>query len=288
MTEQGIHIDTLPELEKPVLIAGFDGWGNALNISQNMVTYLVRKLKAESFAKINPDLFHRYDESRPLVNIEEGDLKSISTPGGSFYFSRTGAGERDLVFLKADEPALRWFHFVSAFLILCKKLNVDTIITLGSMYDHVLHSDRIVSGIASSEALFSKLKQKKVITINYQGPAAIHSLIHSECLKRGLHSISLWCHCPYYLQNVMHFGILSHLGTLLSFLGEFTLDVEELEKGWKDLKDQIQLLIEKSPETKTVVDELRKAKVRGSRAGMRNSATVDEKVINLKDFLEPG
>ena len=32
MEAQGIHVTKLPELKAPLLIAGFDGWGNALGI----------------------------------------------------------------------------------------------------------------------------------------------------------------------------------------------------------------------------------------------------------------
>ena len=117
MMEEGIQIEELPGLTKPFLIAGFDGWGNALNVSQGMVDYMIRKLtKAKYFAKINPDIFYRYDETRPLVSIEQGELKSLSMPGGSFYSARIDLGERDLVILKANEPHLRWFYFVDELL----------------------------------------------------------------------------------------------------------------------------------------------------------------------------
>lgn len=287
MAEEGIQIETLPALEKPVLIAGFEGWGNALDISSGMVTYLVRKLKAEFFARINPDHFYRYDEIRPVVNITDGDFTHISPPGGSFYAARTGPAENDLVLLKASEPSLKWYYFVSELFRLCETLGVGTIITLGSMYDQVLHTDRVVSSITSSPQLRSRLKQKNIATINYQGPGAIHSLIHSECLKGSFHSVSLWCHCPYYLQDITHFGILSHLGSLLSFLGEFNLDTSDLDRGWEDLNKQIQALIENNPKIQAVINELRKEKVRGSWAGLKASAKRDDKVINLKDFLEP-
>ena len=47
MHETGIHITELPQLNHPILIAGFDGWGNALNVSKGMVTYLIGKLNAK-------------------------------------------------------------------------------------------------------------------------------------------------------------------------------------------------------------------------------------------------
>ena len=108
MNESGFKIDEFPELKNPLLIAGFDGWGNALKISSGMAAYLIRKFKALPFAKLNPDAFYRYDEMRPLVNIEEGVFKSLSPPGGAFYVIRADSAGRDLVILKADEPNLRW------------------------------------------------------------------------------------------------------------------------------------------------------------------------------------
>ncbi|MBC8466535.1 MAG: PAC2 family protein [Deltaproteobacteria bacterium] len=287
MKEEGIHIETLPELQKPILIVGFDGWGNALNISTGMVAYLIRKFKAGSFARLNPDLFYRYDQTRPIVNIENGRLKDLSIPGGVFYAAKPGSEGRDLLILKAEEPNLRWQYFAEEVFSLCERLGVEYVITLGSMIDNVLHSDRIVSGFGSSEALLEKLRQKNVSLISYHGPSAIHSTLHSEGKKRGFQCISLWCHCPYYLQGATHFGMMSHLGSLLSYFGEFELETEELEEKWKELEEEIHKVIETHPQVQALVKELRKAKVRGSWEKMKNSAKQNGKIINLQDFLEP-
>lgn len=287
MKNQAIYIKELPKLKDTILIAGFDGWGNALDLSRAMVSYLIRKLDVEYFAKINPDLFYRYDETRPIANIKQGVLKSVSPPGGSFYAARTGSKEGDLILLRAHEPNLRWLHFVNELFSLCEKLAVKTVITLGSMYDNVLHTDRIISAITSEEDLFSKLEQWNVIPIDYHGPSAIHSLIQSEGQKRGFQCISLWCHCPYYLQGTTHFGLLSQLASLLAFIGGFGLDTLELDASWKELNRQIQGLIEKNPELQTMINELRKAKVRGSWASLKESAGKGSKVISLEDFLKP-
>ncbi len=287
MNEQGIYIERLPEQMHSVLITGFEGWGNALDVSRAMVSYLIRKLKAEKIAWINPEPFYRYDETRPVVKVDEGQLKDLSPPGGVFYSALTGSDEKNIVILKASEPNLRWFQFVEEILSLCDKLSIRTIINVGSMYDDVLHSDRIVSGIASSKALVSMLKEKNIFPITYKGPGGIHSTLHSEAQKRGFQCISLWCHCPYYLQGTTHFGMLSQLGSLLSLLGEFELDVKELDMSWKDMRRQIKDLIDENPELNAMVNGLRKAKVRGSWANMKDSDKNNGKIIQLKDFLEP-
>ncbi|MGD9225024.1 MAG: PAC2 family protein [Desulfobacterales bacterium] len=287
MSESGIQIDEFPELKNPLLIAGFDGWGNALKISSGMAAYLIRAFKAQRFAEINPDVFYRYDEMRPVVHIEKGVFKSLSAPGGTFYAAQTAPEGRDLVIFKADEPNLQWFRFVEELFDLCNRLNIESIITLGSMYDHVLHTDRIVSAVASDATMSSMLRQKGVNSISYQGPSAIHSTIHSEGLKRAHASVCLWCHCPYYLQGTTHFGILAHLGKLLAAIGGFELNTEDLEASWEKLNIQIENLIEKNAELQTVIKELRKAKVRGSAAEMKGAIKSDEKIINIQDFIEP-
>jgi len=147
--------------------------------------------------------------------------------------------------------------------------------------------DRIISAIASGDAHTPTLNENDVLPINYQGPSAIHSTIHSEAQKRGFECLSLWCHCPYYLQGATHFGLLSHLGALLSSLVGFELDLEELEVSWKELNKQIQGLIEKNPELQDMINELRKAKIRGSWASMKESEHKDGKVIQIADFLKP-
>ncbi len=287
MSDIGIHITELPELNNPTLIAGFDGWGNALNVSKGMATYLIDKLNAGKFARLNPDVFYRFDELRPQVNIEDGNLKSLSPPGGFFFEVKTDEGVGDVVILRADEPNLRWFQFVDELFVLCKKLGVETLITLGSMYDNVLHTDRIISGLSSNETISQQLKEKNISTVSYQGPSAIHTLINSEGPKRGITCISLWSHCPYYLQGTTHYGLLSHLGQLLADLGGFQLDIDDLNESWQELSEQIQKLIDTNPELQSAIQELRKQKVKGSWANMQESLKKDDKVINLKDFLDP-
>ena len=287
MNDPGINIRELPQLEKPLLIAGFNGWGNALNISDGMASYLIRHFGARPFAELNPDIFYRYDEQRPRVSIENGLLKNFILPKGSFYSAATDKDQSDVVILNADEPNLGWMHFVDLLFSLCRKLDVSTVITLGSMYDNVLHTDRIVSGVASTSAMLTQLQKLNVNAISYQGPSAIHSIIQSEGTRRGFECISLWSHCPYYLQGTTHFGILSHLGRLIARLGNFHLDTATLDKNWKTLKEQINTLIESNDELQNLIASLRKEKAQGSTARLDDTAAGSQKIINLQDFLDP-
>ncbi|MBW1997491.1 MAG: PAC2 family protein [Deltaproteobacteria bacterium] len=283
MTREAFEIEFMPDVRSPILIAGFDGWGNALDISRGMVDYLAKKLDARPFARINPDLFYRFDENRPLVDIREGSLLSISPPGGSLLACSRDVAGRDIILLKASEPNLQWYRFVDALLSLCSQMGAKTIVSLGSMYDNVLHTDMVVSALVTDERLLARLKQKKVLTVNYKGPSAIHSTILHEAKKRGIECLSLWCHCPYYMQGTTHFGLLSHLGSLLAEIVGFNFDRSELDATWKNLNRQIQDIIDKNPELQRMINDLRRAKLKGSWGEARKH----NKVIHLEDFMKP-
>ena len=283
MFEDALQIDHLPTLKDPIFIAGFEGWGNALNVSQGMTDFLIEKLKASPFGRINPDFFYRFDENRPTVDIQDGVLKELIPPGGTFYATDPSTSTRDLIVFKALEPSLRWFQFADTVLGLCQRMGVKTVFFLGSMYDNVLHTDTVISAVASKEALLAELKGRKILTINYKGPSAIHSTLLLEAQKREMDCINLWCHCPYYLQGTVHFGLLAHLAGLISSWGGIVLETQELEATWKEISKQIQTIIDKNPELQSMINDLRKAKMKGS----WDPTKKHDKVIHLEDFLRP-
>ncbi len=287
MNIEGIDVDYIPVLDSPILIAGFNGWGNALNVSRGMASFLARSLKAEPFARIRPDLFYRYDEHRPDIEVAAGELKELKPPGGAFYLPAIDLKGRTPVIFAADEPDLRWYQFAADIIALCETLGVETVITLGGMVDGVLHTDRTLSAIASDEALFARLRRRNVLPITYKGPSAVHSVIHAEAVRHRLHSVSIWCHCPYYLQGITHFGLLAGLGSLLADVWDIDIDPGELEARWEKMNAQIQEMIDKTPEVQEVIRKLRKEKVKGSWATMRSPDKGSQNVIHLQDFLDP-
>ena len=285
MEIKGFQVDHVPELKSPILIAGFDGWGNAMDVSTEAVLFFINECKAREFARIDPDQFYRYDASRPVVNIEAGVVKHFIPSSGILYAAATAPRSNDLLLFRAAEPSLNWNRFVAGLMSLCKTMQVCTIITLGSMYDSVLPSDRIISGIASQPEHFEELKTRGMVPISYQGPSAIHSMIHVEAEKAGISSISLWCHCPYYLQGTTHFGILSNLVRLLSAISLVKIDTSDIDERWNQMDTQIRQLIDDNPELQKMISDIRKAKVRGSWSSLEKTGA-DRNVIDIRDFLD--
>lgn len=287
MDEPGIFFEEIPKLRKPVLIAGFDGWGNAMEAAKGTVDYIIARLGGKPFAGLIPDMFYRFDETRPLIEVENGVLKSIMPPGGNFYAIRNESGENDLVVLSANEPGIRWFKFVDDLLDFCDRLGVLSVITVGSMYDSVLHSERIISGMASDEDLMAELKQLNILPITYNGGGAVHALIQSEGENMGFSCCSIWCHCPFYLDQTVHFGMMSALVSILATLAGFQPNTEELEGKWLKANENIRKLIDENPNLQAVVSEIREERGEGMRKSGEEKETGSKKIIDLMDFMEP-
>jgi proteasome assembly chaperone (PAC2) family protein len=276
-------IEHIPELSRPVLIVGFEGWANGGNVAVGTIDYLIQKLGVTRFAEIDPNHFYRFDDARPIVKVKGGRLKEILPPEAVFYAAHDKQTKGDLILFKANEPHLRWFSFVEIILSLSRRLGAELVISLGGLQDNVVHTDAIISGFASSEELLERLIQIQVVPAEYKGPGAIHSLILQEAKRMGIEGISLWGHSPFYLQGT-NLRLLSRMATILADLAGVHVDTAELEKGWMQLARQIQRFVDGNPELQNLIKEIMKSKAPGE---LPRPETKDGKVIYLDDFFKP-
>jgi proteasome assembly chaperone (PAC2) family protein len=287
MEYETFHVEAMPTLTSPVFIIGFRGWGNALEVSAGMATYLVDTLMGVPAGRIDADRCYRYDENRPVVKIDAGRMTSLSAPGGRFYAIKTNPGENDLMIMIADEPHLNWHRFSRELVDWAQQTGSPAMITLGSMFDNVLHTDQMMSTVATGREFEGAFNRHRVMPINYHGPSAIHTLILDACRKQALTGASLWCHCPAYLQGIVHHGMMHALARLLMDMAGFSLTTDALENRWEALEVQIQALITANPKIEEIMDQIRRKKRDGARQNLGSSGSEHGNIINLKDFLEP-
>ena len=275
----------MPEVSHPVLVMGFGGWANGGNVAIGMIDYLIKKLRAIRFAEIDPDNFYRFDDVRPTVRVKDGLLNAVIPVETGFFVAYKEAAGIDFILFKAHEPHCRWFAFGEAVLSLCQELGVELIIGLGGLQDSVVHTDAVISGFASSPQLLERLKENQITPAEYEGPGAIHSLIFQQAEAKGIEGISLWGHCPFYLQGT-HLRLLCRMAKVLANLAGFEVDTSELEKGWTQLARSIQRFIDGNPELQNAIKEIMKSKAR-PRGELPAPERTDDKVIYLDDFFKP-
>ena len=192
-----------PSLRSPTLVAAFEGWNDAGESASTAVRFLAKQLRARRFATIDPEDFYDFTVARPHVRLdEESERRVIDWPTPTFEAVAGGAGAgagRDLVFLHAIEPSLRWRTFTENVVELCQALEVQTVFTLGALLADVPHTRPVrVTGSGTDPVMIEALDLARS---RYEGPTGIVGVLHDGLATAGLRSASFWATTPHYLSQ---------------------------------------------------------------------------------------
>jgi len=279
-----------PELNRPYLVAGFEGWPDAGKVSTGVVGYLRDKLKAQMFAEIKPDDFYIYQAPgvellRPTASIEEGLVRQLDMPSACFWAWHNDQVEHDLVLLLGVEPHLRWNEFADSVLDLAEELGVERLFTVGGVHNWVPHTiEPVVSIVANDPELARELGKHGMDATTYEGPSSVHTLLLLSAGNRGLKAASLWGHAPFYIQvpnTKVCYGVLKVLSDML----HTDFDLEESRRAAEKLDEQVNSAMEQTPELKEYVRRLEEQ----YRIGGRYDEPLGQDVIHeVEDFLRGG
>src|SRR5260221_4555902 len=118
-----------PQLEAPILVTAFDGWVDAAAAATTAANHIATD--GEPIAVFDADELIDYRARRPVLDIVDGDLKSLSWLEITVRAVRVGA--RDVVGLTGPEPDFRWHELSDAVLDLVQRLGVSESVTLDSL-----------------------------------------------------------------------------------------------------------------------------------------------------------
>ena len=278
-----------PELYRPYLILGFEGWPNAASVSSFSIEYLVDSLKAKKFASIPSGNFYQTSSARPVATIKEGRLVELKFPGNYFYYSK-GDGSPDVILFQGIEPHLRWSVFVDIVLRLAERFNVSQIVTLGGTYDYIPHTIRpMVSAAFNHDDLKEKVIEAGLALTEYTGPISIHTFILEAGRKRGVKGISLWGHAPHYLQTKNIKVVRSVLRRLIELTG-IDVDLSELEKATDFFDKQVNHLVEGDPNLQEAISKMEQVYKQSERSssarGKEEEFRKEENVVYIQAFLK--
>jgi proteasome assembly chaperone (PAC2) family protein len=277
-----------PNLNRPYLIIGFEGWPDAGEVSSFGLQHLVGTLEAKRFASIPTGNFYQTSSLRPLAVIKEGRLIELKSPGNHFYYVKT-PHSNDLILFHGVEPHLQWDLFVDLLLTLAEKFNVVQIFTLGGTYDYIPHTcPPIVSALFNHEGLRETVIRAGLGLTEYSGPISIHTFILEAAKKRNLKAISLWGHAPHYLQTKNIKVVCSVLKRLMD-LTKIEVDLSELEKAGDYFDQQVNHLVEEDPKLREVISKLEEVYKHSGKIldPLRKEEDMKEdKVVYIQAFLK--
>ena len=138
-----VNMERRPELERPVLIAGFTGWNDAAEAASLAVKTVGEQWEARRFGNFDGEEFFDYQTTRPQIKLVEGVTRTVEWPENelSATEARVGAlGGRGAILLSGPEPNFRWRAFSQAVVNLARELDVRLVVTLGALLADVPHS----------------------------------------------------------------------------------------------------------------------------------------------------
>jgi proteasome assembly chaperone (PAC2) family protein len=226
-----------PALQRPVLVAAFRGWNDGGQGATLAADFLARTWDAERFADIDPENFVDFQANRPQVSLDEGLTRRIEWPENAFYHARVPGTERDVVLLLGVEPSLRWKTFCQLVVDLARDLDVELLVTLGSLLADVPHTRAApVTGAASDPELVASLGLQHS---RYEGPTGIVGVLQDACRREGLPAASLWAAVPHYVSLAPSPRAARALCDRLAQLLDVPIDTAELVEAEQNYVEQV-------------------------------------------------
>jgi predicted ATP-grasp superfamily ATP-dependent carboligase len=247
-------VSSRPDLRRPVLIAAFRGWNDGGQGATLGGGFLAKEWGAESFAEIDSENFYDFQTVRPNVSLEDGLTRKLEWPANTFLHAPIPGLDRDAVILLGVEPNLRWKTYSSLVLELVQELQVELVVTLGSLLADVPHTRSApVSAAASDQTLVEELG---VEPSRYEGPTGIVGVVLDACRQAGLPAVSLWAAVPHYVSLAPSPRAALALCRRLGELVGTDIDVAELEQAAEEYSEQVTEAVASDAETAAYVEEL--------------------------------
>jgi len=201
-----MEIHQIPALRSPVMVIAFSGWNDAGEAATGATSHLLASwvesdtdVVPELIADVDVEEFYDFQVNRPTVYIDDSSIRSLTWPGTQVFGLRTPELDHDFVVVRGVEPSMRWKTFAGDLLDLADDLEIDLVITLGSMLADTPHTRPItVSGSGAHPEIARRLG---VEISKYEGPTGILGVIQDACMRRNIDAISLWAAIPHYAPN---------------------------------------------------------------------------------------
>ena len=227
-----------PELRRPVLVAGFEGWNDAASAASEAAGWLTRQFGATKMASMDPEEHFDFQSARPTVELVDGVTRDLTWPANEFFAVPVDA--RDLVVLRGIEPNLRWPSFCREVLGVAGETGCEMVVTLGALLADVPHTRPVrVTGATTDPELMTSLHLQRS---RYEGPTGIVGVLHDTARATGIASASLWAPVPHYVSTppnpLATRALLDRLGHLLGTTFELG-ELDELSQAWQTRVDEV-------------------------------------------------
>jgi proteasome assembly chaperone (PAC2) family protein len=246
-------------LRRPVLLAGFGGWGDAGSAASIALRHLLGEAAPPASAMIDPSACYDFTVARPLsTRSPDGRHWSLEYPKVAFYPVSLPGAERDLLVLLGPEPQFRWPELAPAIIGYARSAGVESMLTLGAYVGPVTHKSAPVVRRTLDETLAKRLSELALQDTDYEGPTAFVTALLHAAAAGGVSAASLWVATPPYLQAGNPVAALALLEAACR-VTQLPLQVEGLREVANSFLRDVEAALEEHPELAEQLKEMLEA-----------------------------
>lgn len=275
-----------PPMQRPVLVAGFEGWNDAADAASSAAAWLAQHSKGASrrVASMDPEEHFDFQSRRPQVELVDGVTRAITWPENAFTIVPSEG--RDLVVLRGVEPSYRWRSFCGAVLSVVTKTGCEMVVTFGALLADVPHTRKArITGTSTDPELIDRLD---LAQSRYEGPTGIVGVLHDQCRAAGVPSVSLWAPVPHYLAAPPNPPATLALLDRANGLLDLRLDLGPLERTaatWREKVDEVTMADDDVRQYVTTLEERYDQDAQSDTSWGENLPSGDELAGELERFL---
>jgi proteasome assembly chaperone (PAC2) family protein len=187
----------VPQLRDPVVVAAFEGWNDAGEAASGAVAHLAEIWDAQPLAELDPEPYHDFQVTRPMVHLDDDGRRRIVWPATRLLVASPPGASRDIVLVRGIEPSMRWRTYTAELLAHAADAGATLLVTLGALLADVPHTRPIpVTSTTEDEGLLERLALEPS---RYEGPTGIVGVLQDAAVRAGLPALSLWAAVPHYV-----------------------------------------------------------------------------------------
>jgi proteasome assembly chaperone (PAC2) family protein len=201
--DEGFELNERPTAKETYMIAGWDQWADAGEISSALPRYLVRLSGAHRIGKIVDSGYYLFQIPgthhllRPRIKLDNGHREWLRSRRNTLHYA--GTPERGLVILRGEEPHRNHERYADAVLDVAQALDVRRIAIVAGVYGAVPYDrDRQISAVYSLPRMKQDLARYVLRFSNYEGGASIGTWLAHRGEERGIEVVALYGLVPFY------------------------------------------------------------------------------------------
>lgn len=246
-------------LRRPVLLAGFGGWGDAGSAASIALRHLLGDPSPPASGMIDPSACYDFTVARPLsTRASEGGRWSLEYPKVAFYPVVMPDADRDLLLLVGPEPHFRWPEIAPAIVNYARAAGVESMLTLGAFVGPVTHHSAPVVRRTLDADLGQRLGALELQDTDYEGPTAFVTALLHAASAGDIAAASLWVATPPYLQAGNPVAALALLEATAR-ITQLPLDLDRLREVADSFLGDVESALEEHPELAEQLKEMLEA-----------------------------